>query len=155
MKEHAETSLSPFSWSCRYSRSIQDLTPLPGALLLLHLHCCHCGSVTLSLPPSLPKDIGVKSVCWFSITHHCVFHGRELWGWIWVQTGAAHLHLPSSLFCSLKLKIWTVVLSRCPEKSKNSLSVDSVSPSTFPASSYSKIRDFLSLFSKALFQASP
>lgn len=62
---------------------------------------------------------------------------------------------PSSFFCSLKLKIQIVVLHRHLGKSKNSLSVHSVSPSTFPASSYSEIRDFLSLFSKALFQSSP
>lgn len=122
-------------------------------------HCCFCSSfvVTVEVSPrpyhhSLSKDIGTRLSAGFP-SHITVCFMVENFGGGY--GGDWCCPPPSSLFCSLKWKIWIVVLSRHLGKCKNSLSGHSVSPNTFPASNYSKFRDFLSLFSKALFQSSP
>lgn len=164
MKEHAETSLAPFNQPQVSARFSEGLTPLLGALLLLHLHCCqHRGFTPIPTTTAQPGTQQPR-LLQFSTTPHCVSHDGGLWGWIWGQTGGLALPLllpplfPPSLsphFSVFLIKIRMVVLSRHLGKSNNWVSVYNNSPSTFPASSYSRIRDFLRMFSKALFQISP
>lgn len=56
MKEHAETSLEPFNQPRVLARFSEGLTPLLGALLLLHLHCCQQESLPPSPPPQLSQE---------------------------------------------------------------------------------------------------